>query len=160
VAQVALSLTLVAGAFLFTRSLNKLLTVETGIQHEGLLIVGADFRRLNLPPERRLAFRQELLDRVRAIPGVAAATDADTIPLTGGGRGNAVGLDGRDAQQKAHADFNGIGLDYFKTLHTPLLAGREFQASDTAIRLRWPSSTKASPASFCRGRIRSATDSE
>jgi predicted permease len=132
VAQVALSLTLVAGAFLFTRSLNKLLTVETGIRQEGLLIVGADFRRLNLPPERRLAFRQELLDRVRAIPGVAAATDADTIPLTGGGRGNAVWLDGKDAQQKVGADFNGIGLDYFKTLHTPLLAGREFQASDTA----------------------------
>ena len=132
VAQVALSLTLVAGAFLFTRSLNKLLTVETGIKQEGLLIVGADFRRLNLPPERRLAFRQELLDRVRAIPGVAAATDADTVPLTGGGRGNAVWLDGKDAQQKAHADFNGIGLDYFKTLHTPLLAGREFQASDMA----------------------------
>ncbi|MBO0726587.1 MAG: ABC transporter permease [Blastocatellia bacterium] len=132
VAQVALSLALVAGAFLFTHSLNKLLTVETGFRQDGLLIARADFGRLKLPPERRLAFRQETLDRIRAIPGVTAATDADTVPLTGGGRSNRVWLDGGDAQQKVGADFNGIGIDYFKTLRAPLLAGREFQVSDTA----------------------------
>src|SRR5262245_28765145 len=132
VAQVALSLALVAGAFLFTRSLNKLLTVETGFQQDGLLIARVNFGRLNLPPELRLAFRQEMLDRIRAIPGVTAATDADTIPLTGVGRGNRVWLDGGDRQQKIGAAINGIGLDYFKTLHATLVAGREFQMSDTA----------------------------
>jgi len=59
--QVALSLVLVAGALLFSRSLNKLLRVDAGFQQEGILITGAGFQRLNLPPERRLAFRRELL---------------------------------------------------------------------------------------------------
>jgi predicted permease len=130
VLQVALSLVLVAGAFLFTRSLNKLLTVDTGFQQEGILITRAGFGRLNLPPDRRIPFRREVLDRIKAIPGVEAATDMDTVPLSGGGRSNTVWLQGTDAQQKVGADFNGVGLNYFKTLRTPLLAGREFDERD------------------------------
>ena len=72
VVQVALSLVLVAGALLFSRSLNKLLKVNTGFQQEGILITEAGFGRLNVPPERRLAFRKDLLDRIKAIPGVEA----------------------------------------------------------------------------------------
>ncbi len=94
------------------------------------MIARAGFGQLNLPPERRLAFRQELLDRLRTIPGVAAATDVDTVPLTGGGRGSTIWLDGKDARQKVNADFNRVGLDYFKTLRASLLAGREFDEHD------------------------------
>src|SRR6185436_1099721 len=60
VAQVALSLVLVAGALLFSRSLGKLITVDTGFQSEGILITRLSFGSLNLPPERRLPFKQEI----------------------------------------------------------------------------------------------------
>src|SRR5260370_12432004 len=82
VVEVALSLVLVANAILFSRSLNKLLTVNTGFREEGVLITRAGFGRLNLPVERRLAFSNEILDRISAIPGVEAAADADNVPLS------------------------------------------------------------------------------
>ena len=98
VAQVALSLVLVAGALLFSRSLGKLLTVDTGFRQEGVLIANVSFQRLNLPPERYPAFKDELLDRIRAIPGVEAAAIAhdDPAPRLGGAN---VWMDGADARQ-------------------------------------------------------------
>jgi predicted permease len=131
VAQVALSLVLVAGALLFSRSLNKLLTAPTGFRQEGVLIAQVGFRRLNVPTERRLSFRNELLDRIKAIPGVEAATDTNLVPLSGSTSGNAVWLDGADSQQRRNTSRSWVGPDYFKTMGTRLLAGREFDERDT-----------------------------
>jgi putative ABC transport system permease protein len=130
VAQVALSLVLVAGALLFSRSLNRLLTVDTGFRQEGVLIAQVGFRRLNVPPERRLSFKNELLDRLRAIPGVEAATDTAIVPLSGNASGNDVWLDGADSQQKRNTFRSRVGPDYFKSLGARLLAGREFDGRD------------------------------
>jgi predicted permease len=132
VVQVALSLVLVASAVLFSRSLNKLLTVDTGFRAEGVLITGAGYSRLNLPPERRLPFKQEMLDRIKAIPGVESVSDASIVPLTGGSWGNNIWLNGGDPNQKLNTFLNRVGSDYFKTLQIPFLAGRDFDASDTA----------------------------
>jgi len=122
----------VVGALLFTRSLNKLMTVDAGLQRDGIFIARTNFERLNLPPERRLASRRDLLDRIKAIPGVEAATDADNVPLTGAGRSNNMWLDGAATQQKIQTNINRVGLDFFKTLRTPLLAGRDFDEHDAA----------------------------
>lgn len=131
VAQVALSLVLVAGAFLFTRSLHKLLTVDTGFQSEGILITRVGFGPLNLPPERRLPFKQEIITRLKAIPGVQSVTETNVVPLSGNAGGNQVWQDGANGQQKVGANVSMIGPDYFKTLATPLRAGREFNERDT-----------------------------
>jgi putative ABC transport system permease protein len=130
VAQVALSLVLVAGAFLFARSLNKLLTVDTGFQSEGILITRLNFAPLNLPPERRLPFKQEIITRLQTIPGVQSITETNVVPLSGNAGGNQVWRDGTNGQQKVGANVSMIGPDYFKTLATPLLAGREFNDHD------------------------------
>ncbi|HKQ75496.1 MAG TPA: ABC transporter permease [Blastocatellia bacterium] len=132
IAQVALSLVLVAGATLFTRSLNKLLTVDSGFRQEDVLMAQIGVGRLNLAPERRLLFRQETLDRIRLIPGVKAVTDTTVVPLSGSSSGNAVWMDGADARQKVNTNRSWIGPDYFKALETPLVAGREFNERDTA----------------------------
>jgi predicted permease len=132
VVQVALSLVLVAGALLFSRSLGKLLMVDAGFQPEGVLITQVGFRGLNVPPERRLAFRTELLDRLRSIPGVEAAAETSLVPLGGSTSGNQVWLDGADGHERMGTSRNRVGPDYFKTLRTPLLAGREFNEHDTA----------------------------
>jgi putative ABC transport system permease protein len=132
VVQVALSLVLLTGALLFTRSLNKLLTLDTGFRQEGLLMTQIGVGRLNLPPERRWALRQEVLDRLKVIPGVKAVTDTTVVPLSGNSSGNAVWMDGANAQQKIDPGRSWIGPDYFKALETPLLAGREFNERDTA----------------------------
>jgi len=130
VVQVALSLVLIASAFLFTRSLNKLLTVDTSFNQENLLVARVGFRRLNIAPERRIEFKSQLLERLKAVPGVQSVAESDTIPLTGGGRGNDVWLDAnRDA--RINASFNRVGVDYFRTLEIPVLQGREFNSHDT-----------------------------
>ena len=132
VMQVALSLVLVAGSLLFSRSLGNLLTVDAGFKQEGILIANVGFRRLSLPPERRLAFKDELLDRIRSIPGVQAATETNIVPLGGSGRSNDIWLDGTDESEKKNTSLSRVAPDYFKALSTPLLGGREFNDHDTA----------------------------
>jgi putative ABC transport system permease protein len=129
VTQVALSLVLVAGAILFSRSLKKLETVATGFQQEGVLTANVGFQRLNLPSDRYSAFKDELLDHMRAIPGVESAAFTDTIPLVGWGAID-VWIDGADASQAKPTNVSRVGPDYFKTMKIPLLAGRDFDARD------------------------------
>ncbi|HVG30112.1 MAG TPA: ABC transporter permease [Pyrinomonadaceae bacterium] len=130
VAQVALSLVLVVGALLFSRSLAKLLSADVGFRQEGILIAQIDSSRLNLPKENRLTFKRGLLERIRAIPGVASAASANIIPLSGNGWGNSVWMDGADAAGKKPMNFIRVSGDYFKTMGTPLVAGRDFEEHD------------------------------
>src|SRR5260221_6604279 len=132
IAQVALSLVLLVCALLFARSLRNLLTVDAGFQQMGILVVDMDLTHLNLPLERRVTFKQELLDRMRAIPGVESAATADVIPISGNAWGNSVWMEGSDQQQEKLTFFNRVSPDYFKTMKTPLLAGRDFDGRDSA----------------------------
>ncbi len=91
-----------------------------------------DLTHLNLPAERRVTFKRELLDRMRAIPGVESAATADVIPISGNAWGNSVWMEGSDQKQKKLAYFNRVSPSYFKTMKTPLLAGRDFDDRDTA----------------------------
>ncbi len=131
VSQVALSLMLLFGALLFTESLRNLLTDDPGFQAKGVLIAGLDFARLQIPMEKRRVFQRELLDRIRAIPGVDAAADTNIVPLSGSGWGNTVWIDGHDSTQRQDSNFSSISPQYFKTLGIPLLAGRDFNDSET-----------------------------
>jgi predicted permease len=128
VVQVALSLVLVTGALLFSRSLNKLMSVETGFRQEGVLLATVLFQRLNVSEDGYPAFKDELLGRMRTIPGVESVA-VGMIPLRGWG-GASVWIDGTDPQQKMNASLSRVGPDYFKTLQISLLAGRDFDARD------------------------------
>jgi predicted permease len=130
VVQVALSLVLVACALLFTRSLNKLQAVEIGFMQDGILITRANFERLNVPVERRQAFKREVLERLKAIPGVEAAAETRVVPLSGNSWGNDVWPADTDGGQRTQSDLSAVGPDYFKTLRAPLLAGRDFDSRD------------------------------
>ena len=132
VVQVALSMVLVAGALLFSRSLNKLETVDTGFRPDRILITQAGFARLNVAPERRLSFKRQMLDGMAAIPGVDAIAETNIVPISGNGWGNSVWLDGADTQRKLDTSFSRISSSYFKTLSIPLLAGRDFNDHDAA----------------------------
>ena len=129
--QVALSLVLLVGALLFSRSLLNLLTSNPGFRENGILVANLDFSRLKLPAGHRLAFKRELLERLRAIPGVDSVAEASPIPVSGGGIDNMVWIDGSDRRHGIDSNFNWISRDYFKTLGMPLLAGRDFDDRDT-----------------------------
>src|SRR5215467_5010283 len=129
--QVALSLVLLAGALLFARSLQNLVTRDTGFQQDGVLIANIDFTRLNLPEVRRDSFVRDLLDRIRAVPGVAAAAASMRSPVNGNGSNDdIIGENGADTKEASWLDY--ISPGYFQTMETPLLAGRDFNGNDTA----------------------------
>jgi len=126
---VALSLVLLAGALLFAHSLHNLMTRPLGLQQNGVLVANVDFPRMNLPEARRNAFVRELLDRVRAVPGVAAAAASNRSPVNGNSSNNEI---------LAENDITGgqsweerISPGYFQTMEIPILAGRDFDANDS-----------------------------
>jgi predicted permease len=129
VSQIALSLVLLVSALLFSRSLQHLMALDAGFQQDGILIADTDITALRLPVARWDEFKQSVLDRIAAIPGVDAVADVKFVPLSGSVADDHVWLDG--SEEKIDPYFNWISPGYFKTLATPFLAGRDFDAHDT-----------------------------
>jgi putative ABC transport system permease protein len=136
ISQVALCMVLLIGALLFVGSLRNLMTVDAGFRQEGLLIARVDISRLNYPSARRGLFYREVLDRLRSTPGVEHAATANIVPISGSGWNDSIEIPGESTKERMVPWFNRISAGYFKTMGTPLLAGRDFDDHDT------PSSTE------------------
>ncbi|HEV2418570.1 MAG TPA: ABC transporter permease [Terriglobia bacterium] len=130
VAQVALSLVLLAGALLFARSLENLMTRPLGFQQNGVLVANINFPRLNLPEARRNPFVSELLDRVRAVPGVAAAAASNRSPVNGNSSNDGILAGNSTAGGQSWQEQ--VSPGYFQTMEIPFLAGRDFNGNDSA----------------------------
>ncbi|MGH9732180.1 MAG: ABC transporter permease, partial [Candidatus Acidiferrales bacterium] len=129
--QVALSLVLLAGALLFARSLRNLMTRDPGFQQNGILIANVDFTRLNVAAPQQEPFTRDLLERIRAIPGVAAAAISNRSPVSGNSSNDEIlSLTGNDSGHSAWEDY--VSAGYFQTIENPLLTGRDFNSNDTA----------------------------
>jgi putative ABC transport system permease protein len=128
VVQVALSLVLVVGALLFVRSLRNLMLLDTGFRQDGILIASVDLSGANIAEGRRRAALNELTSRVRVLPGVDSAAEAFIVPVSGAGWNNRIVLNG--VARKEHVNFNSVGPGYFRTMATPLVAGRDFTEAD------------------------------
>jgi|HubBroStandDraft_6_1064221.scaffolds.fasta_scaffold09409_2 putative ABC transport system permease protein len=130
--QVALSLVLLAGALLFARSLRNLLTRNPGFQENGILIANVDFTRLNVPDAQQEEFTRNLLEHIRAIPGVAAAATSTRSPVSGSSSNDGI-LDkngNRVSNEDAWEDW--VSPGYFKTIENTMIRGRDFKADDSA----------------------------
>ena len=129
-AQVALSLLLMVGAGLFVRTLQNLVNADPGFRREGVLLVDLDGRREGYRDAGMLAFYGDLLARVQRVPGVAAASISSHTPLNGSTWSEAVAPKGQSIPARDNALFIAAGPNFFATLQTPLIAGREFDARD------------------------------
>jgi putative ABC transport system permease protein len=130
--QVALSLVLLAGALLFARSLRNLLTRNPGFQENGILIANVDFTRLKVPDAQQEPFTHNLLEHIRAIPGVAAAATSTRSPVSGSSSNDGI-LDqngNRNPNGDAWEDF--VSPGYFDTIENTMIMGRDFNTEDTA----------------------------
>jgi putative ABC transport system permease protein len=128
VVQVALSLVLVVTAILFAGSLRKIVTLDAGFQRNGLLIMDFDFTALNLPDAQRMPFAESLLDRLHSLPGIEGAAESGQIPLGGSYWNNQVIVEGKKSHEDV--DMSHVSSGYFRTMGTPLLAGRDFVDHD------------------------------
>jgi len=131
ISQVALSLVLLVGALLFVGSLRNLSTLDPGFRENGLLITGIDISRINFPPARRAVLYQELLRRVRGIPGVEGAASTNIVIISGSGWNDGIQILGQNTQERMVPWFNRISPGYFRTMGTALVAGRDFDDRDT-----------------------------
>jgi putative ABC transport system permease protein len=133
VAEVALSLVLLASAGLLVRTLGVLQRVSPGFRSERAMTM-----QLLLPQTRYksaasiIAFYRRLHDEVAAIPSVTASAVATTLPMTGSDIGMGFVPEGRpeDPRVRMSASFFGVSPDYFSTLGIRIVRGRGFTERD------------------------------
>ncbi|HEV2425721.1 MAG TPA: ABC transporter permease [Terriglobia bacterium] len=131
-AQVALSVVLLAGALLFARSLQNLMTRNPGFEQNGVLVANVDFTRLNVPEPQRGPFVRDLLERIRAVPGVAAAGGSTRSPMSGSSSNDWI-LDKNGDHHEGMVSWEDyVSPGYFATLGIPIITGRDFNDRDAA----------------------------
>jgi predicted permease len=131
VLQVALSVALLFGSLLFARTLHNAASVNPGFTSDGLLVARVNLTRVGLPPERRVGYRREMVDRIRAVPGVTAAALVSVVPISGDSGGNTVWPES-DRTQAFDMNVNTVGPGYFATMEIPLVAGHDFRGDEAA----------------------------
>lgn len=134
-AEVALSLMLLVGAGLLIRTFYHLQKVDPGFDSRNVLTTFIALPKAKFKePERQRAFYAQVLDRLRALPGVESAATIDSLPLQGGST-QPIMIEGRPLLKMAdqpEVPTREISPDYLKTMHIQLLRGRNFSAADTA----------------------------
>jgi predicted permease len=132
VVQVALSLLLVVGAGLMLTTFFKLETVDTGFEREQILLAAVDLS--NYSKERVGPVLQEMLDRLRALPGVRSASASAMTPISGWRWSSDIRVEGYAPKSREDANiwFNSVTDRFFETFGTGFLTGRDFNAHDTA----------------------------
>jgi putative ABC transport system permease protein len=128
VAQVALSLVLVTGAVLFGRTLRNLTTQDLGFDAKNLIAASIDLSKAHVPESPDAMFHVNLMNRLRAIPGVVAAAEVSVLPVEGSGWNERIAVDGR--QSSKFPWFNRVSPGFFATMRTPLVLGRDFGPQD------------------------------
>jgi predicted permease len=133
VAQVMLSLVVLVAAGLVVRALGRLQTVSPGFEVERGLVASFDLGLQGYDSARGRDFERRLVERVRAIPGVRAASLTDLMPLSLNYSSNEVHVEGQQLGRGANAPISmvsSIEQNYFKTMSVPLVAGRAFTDAD------------------------------
>jgi predicted permease len=131
ITQLSISMVLLVGATLFVGTLVKLHSVDPGVRTDGVLMFSV--RSSRFPQARSWAVQSALLDRLRGVRGVASASAAQMVPVSGGLWTRVVQVEGYTFRPDESEDiaFNVIAPQYFATIGTPLLSGREFDERDT-----------------------------
>jgi len=134
IAETALALVLLVGAGLMLKSLYHLIQVSPGFQPARVLYMEMDLRTDQYSKDPAiLNFWQQVLDRVRVIPGVESAALGTVVPLTGNHRRSDITIEGLPIPgpgEFPHPDRHTVSADYITTMGTPLLRGRNFSDAD------------------------------
>jgi putative ABC transport system permease protein len=133
----ALAVVLLTGAGLLIRSFVHVIHVDPGFRAANLLsvIIGLPGSRYS-DPAKQTAFFEEVVRRLRAIPGIEAAAVSDSVPLTGSNDQGGFRIEGRPEPKPGddgpQANRPRVSNDYFETMGIPLLRGRVFDERDRA----------------------------
>jgi putative ABC transport system permease protein len=134
IAEISLALVLLVGAGLMVKSMYRLMSVDAGFRPDHLLKMGMDLRTEQYSKDpARLNFWQQILDRVRALPGVQNAGLGTVIPLTDDHSRTDITVEGMAQAAPGnypHPDFHRASPGFTETLGISLLRGRTFSVAD------------------------------
>jgi len=131
--QVALSFVLLVGAGLLLQSLQKIRTSSPGFSTHEVLFTSVNVVSAGYDASRARSFQDDLLERVKALPGVEAAAFGRLTPLSYGSFSSTpIAVDGYQPppEEQPIVEYNEVGPDYFATIGIPLVSGREFTRAD------------------------------
>ena len=134
ISEVALALMVLVGAGLMMQSFLRLRNVGAGFSENDVLTFSVVLSQAKYtePPQRSAFFRQ-LIERMRALPGVEAAAATSTLPLSGGGWGRSLTVEGFPVLSVGQAPMiqhTVTSAGYFGTMGIPIVAGRDFNEWD------------------------------
>ncbi len=134
IAELAISLTLLAGAGLLIRSFTRLISVPPGFNPEHVISMQVSAEGPKYKEDaQRTAFYQNLAERVKNLPGVAGQGAVSALPLTpsvGWGGMTVEGYVPPLNQPELQVDIRAVTPDYFRSMQIPLISGRFFSTSD------------------------------
>jgi putative ABC transport system permease protein len=131
--EVALALVLLAGAGLLIESFRRLSKVDLGFRKEHVLTMRLQLSKNRYPDGYRVrAFREELLRRVQALPGVQYAATVSSLPMGIISQAADFTVEGRPEteREKASASYANTSTDYLRAMGIALVSGRYFAESD------------------------------
>jgi macrolide transport system ATP-binding/permease protein len=132
--QVTLSFILLVGATLLLQSLRKIRTSSPGFSTTRVLDTSVTLTAAGYDAPRAKTFQDELIQRVRTLPGVEAAAYARVVPLGYGSFSSTpIAVDGYEPQPNGQSTdelYNEVSPNYFATMGIPLISGREFTPAD------------------------------
>lgn len=133
VAQIALSLVLLVAAGLVVRALGQVRALDPGFEIENGFMMSFDLGLQGYDRARGENFSRELVERVKAMPGVRSASLANFVPLSLNYSSVNVLVEGAEPKRGANipsAMYSSIDLGYFETMGLRILAGRDFNEQD------------------------------
>ncbi|HEY4817691.1 MAG TPA: ABC transporter permease [Candidatus Acidoferrum sp.] len=130
--QVAFTMLLLAGAFLFTRTLWNLRKQNLGLRTENIITFAISPILNGYDTPRSVALIDQLRVRMAAVPGVRGVGTSELGTLTGSDMGSNITIEGSKdlSVEDSHINFDPVSPGYFSTLGVPLLSGREFNEGD------------------------------
>jgi predicted permease len=132
VAQVALSVVVLVGAGLLVRTLHNLQNLDPGFDRQNVLLFGINPSLAGYKDRQAVELYRQLQERFKALPGVVSASYSEYALLSGDWSANSVHLDGAPPKSNVNAATLRVGLDFFRTMRIPVLAGRVFTPADFA----------------------------
>ncbi len=135
ISEIALALVLMVGTGLMIKGFGRLLENQRqGFDPRNVLTMNLALPEAKYKePAQRVAFYNQLFERLKAVPEIESVGSATSLPSSGNWSNTSFSIEGRPAptpSEEPAADFQSINDDYFRALRIPMMKGREFSAQD------------------------------
>jgi putative ABC transport system permease protein len=152
--QIAFTTLLLAGAVLFVRTLWNLRNVDLGLRAENVICFSIAPALNGYDTQRAIALIDQLRGRVTSLPGVRSVGTAEIATLTGDDEGSNITAEAgiQLSEDLQHVNRVPVSSSYFSTLGIPLLSGREFTDTDSAMSRKVAVASEAMVKRFFPGR--------